>query len=138
MLILENKLVVEPAEPVKNGYLFEGWLATKDSTDKFDISNKTITGPTRIYARWKPDDKLDKYEVTIEVYLDGEKWTDNGSKTFALKAKDSEEFIRDLNAVADGQFTAKAPDYIEWTLCRRTGSAKQRRIYLGQMESSFR
>lgn len=102
-IILKDNIAAKPADPVKDGYIFEKWVKENDATTEFDFNNPIIS-PTNVYASWKSDDKPDAYKVTIEVYLDGKKWTENCTKTFALKATDSGELTSNLSAVADGQY----------------------------------
>lgn len=102
-IILKDNIAAKPADPVKDGYIFEKWVKENDATTEFDFNNPIIS-QTNVYASWKSDDKPDAYKVTIEVYLDGKKWTENCSKIFALKAKDSGKLTSNLSAVAEGQY----------------------------------
>ncbi len=102
-IILKDNIAAKPADPVKDGYIFEKWVKENDATTEFDFSN-SITSQTNVYASWKSDDKPDTYKVTIEVYLDGKKWTENCTKTFVLKATDSGKLTSNLGAVAEGQY----------------------------------
>lgn len=43
--------VEEPADPVKEGYKFDGWYTDKNYTTKFDFKTP-ITGNTFVYAKW--------------------------------------------------------------------------------------
>ncbi len=103
-IILKDNFAVKPAtDPVKDGYIFEKWVTTNGATTEFEF-NSPIASQTNVYASWKSEDKPDAYKVTIEVYLDGKKWTENCTKTFALKATDSGKLTSNLSAVADGQY----------------------------------
>lgn len=103
-IILKDNFAAKPAtDPVKDGYIFEKWVKENDATTEFDF-NSPIASQTNVYASWKSEDKPDAYKVTIEVYLDGKKWTENCSKIFALKAKDSGKLTSNLSAVAEGQY----------------------------------
>ena len=103
-IILKDNFAVKPAtDPVKDGYIFEKWVTTNGATTEFEF-NSPIASQTNVYASWKSDDKPDACKVTIEVYLDGKKWTENCTKTFALKATDSGELTSNLSAVAEGQY----------------------------------
>ncbi len=102
-IILKDNIAAKPADPVKDGYIFEKWVKENDATTEFDFNNPIIS-PTNVYASWKSEDKPGAYKVTIEVYLDGKKWTENCTKTFALKATDSGKLTSNLSAVADGQY----------------------------------
>ena len=102
-IILKDNIAAKPADPVKDGYIFEKWVKENDATTEFDF-NSPIASQTNVYASWKSEDKPDAYKVTIEVYLDGKKWTENCTKTFALKATDSGKLTSNLSAVAEGQY----------------------------------
>ena len=103
-IILKDNFAAKPAtDPVKDGYIFEKWVKENDATTEFDF-NSPIASQTNVYASWKSEDKPDAYKVTIEVYLDGKKWTENCTKTFALKATDSGKLTSNLSAVAEGQY----------------------------------
>ena len=44
--------VAKPADPVKDGYTFEGWYAEVNGEEQFDFDTP-ITGDITLYARWK-------------------------------------------------------------------------------------
>ena len=102
-IILKDNIAAKPADPVKDGYIFEKWVKENDATTEFDF-NSPIASQTNVYASWKSEYKPGAYKVTIEVYLDGKKWTENCTKTFALKATDSGKLTSNLSAVAEGQY----------------------------------
>ena len=102
-IILKDNIAAKPADPVKDGYIFEKWVKENDATTEFDF-NSPIASQTNVYASWKSEYKPGAYKVTIEVYLDGKKWTENCTKTFVLKATDSGKLTSNLGAVAEGQY----------------------------------
>ena len=52
-----------PNDPIKEGYVFDGWYADKDLTVPFDFKNP-ITQDTYVYAKWK----VKTFTVTFTVY----------------------------------------------------------------------
>ena len=51
-----NTAITEPAEPIKEGYTFEGWFTDKACTTAYDFSTK-ITGNITLYAKWAEDER---------------------------------------------------------------------------------
>lgn len=49
--IVENEMVSKPADPVAEGYQFEGWFADSTLNDKFNF-NQAIKTDTVLYAKW--------------------------------------------------------------------------------------
>jgi len=43
---------VEPATPVKTGYIFGGWYTDLSYSDIWDFNNDTVTENTTLYAQW--------------------------------------------------------------------------------------
>ena len=72
-IILKDNIAAKPADPVKDGYIFEKWVTANGTTTEFDF-NSPIASQTNVYASWRSDDKPDACKVTIELYLDGKKW----------------------------------------------------------------
>ena len=52
-----------PNDPIREGYVFDGWYADKDLTVPFDFKNP-ITEDTYVYAKWK----VKTFTVTFTVY----------------------------------------------------------------------
>ncbi len=50
--ILYNGLVVKPADPSKEGYIFAGWYKEADYQTKWDFTTDKITSEVTIYAKW--------------------------------------------------------------------------------------
>ena len=50
--VLENECIVEPKNPVRNGYKFVAWYTDKELNDKFDFSTP-ITDDIILYAKWR-------------------------------------------------------------------------------------
>lgn len=46
-----NTVISEPAAPVKEGYVFDGWYTDKNFTAKFDFGEKLMKSVT-LYAKW--------------------------------------------------------------------------------------
>ena len=52
---LENEAPTEPADPVRNGYIFGGWYTDEACTDGNEFNFTAILETTtRIYAKWTP------------------------------------------------------------------------------------
>ncbi|MDO4481370.1 MAG: MBG domain-containing protein [Bacillota bacterium] len=49
--VSENGKLSEPAEPVREGYIFEGWYSDKELTTVYDFAAK-VTKSFTIYAKW--------------------------------------------------------------------------------------
>ena len=56
--------VVEPDEPVREGYTFKGWYL---DDKKWNFMTDTVSGDTTLKASWK----LDKYDVTYKGLISG-------------------------------------------------------------------
>lgn len=67
--VSRNTAVAEPAEPTREGYVFEGWFTDKDCTEAYDFSTK-VTKNITLYAKWTeeqiegPDNPTDPDEPT--------------------------------------------------------------------------
>lgn len=55
-----NESIVEPNDPEREGYEFEGWYSDNGLSILFDF-NTLITSPITLHAKWK----INKYEVSI-------------------------------------------------------------------------
>lgn len=56
--VKEGEKVKKPADPTKEYYKFVGWYSDKDLKTAFDF-NTSIKAATTLYAKWKPQGKLD-------------------------------------------------------------------------------
>ena len=50
--VKKEETISEPAAPVKDGYVFEGWYTDKELTQKYDFS-AVVTKSFTLYAKWK-------------------------------------------------------------------------------------
>lgn len=100
--IEKGNVIEEPKEPVREGYTFEGWYLSEDSTDEFDFSTK-LDKDTTLYAKWsmnvsndsdKDNDKkvelsVSKSSVKLEVGKSTTiKATTNSNKKVTWKTSD--------------------------------------------------
>ena len=60
-LVTYGVKITQPADPAKEGFVFNGWFVDKDFTTAFDF-NKTITDNVTIYAKWVVDDNAENKE----------------------------------------------------------------------------
>ncbi len=50
--VFRNQTVTEPAVPIKEGYIFDGWYLDKEFTEKYDFSSR-VTKAMTLHAKWK-------------------------------------------------------------------------------------
>ena len=64
--VKENDIVAKPADPAKEGFIFDGWYIDSTLTNKMDFS-KPITSDTTLYSKWKVDDVKVIYIVSFDT-----------------------------------------------------------------------
>ena len=88
--------IIEPAVPVKNGYVFEGWYESADNgstlSDKPFIFAYMPARSLTLYAKWSA--QIVKYTITFE--------TNGGSLVTAIEAKAGEQIEEPIAPVKDG------------------------------------
>ncbi len=58
-------LVPEPAEPVRPGYIFEGWYKNAECTIPWDFNKDIADRGTVIYVKWEKDANTIAYNITV-------------------------------------------------------------------------
>ena len=53
--VASGKTVSEPADPTREGYVFDGWYIDKELTDAYDFGDK-VTKSFTLYAKWTEED----------------------------------------------------------------------------------
>lgn len=61
--VVPGGLAVEPGEPVRGGYDFQGWSRTPGGPDRWDFAADTVPGDMTLYAVWKEK----TYQITGTV-----------------------------------------------------------------------
>lgn len=74
-----NTKPIKPENPIKKGFVFDGWYADEQLKEPFDF-NILLTKDTTIYASWK--EKVYSYEF---IEGNNQKLTINDIKSFTLK-----------------------------------------------------
>lgn len=59
--VISGELATEPDDPVRDGYVFDGWFTEAAFTNEFDFDNE-ITAATVLYAKW-----LERFDVTFNL-----------------------------------------------------------------------
>ena len=54
---LYQEAIEKPADPVKDGFAFNGWVTEKNGTELFDF-DKGLSGDTTVYASWRNESDL--------------------------------------------------------------------------------
>lgn len=66
-VITENERAVKPADPSKEGCIFEGWYTAATDGAQFDF-NMAITSDLTLYAHWNnPNPNNETYRVTFDL-----------------------------------------------------------------------
>ena len=67
--------IIEPEEPVRDGYTFNGWYKDMDRTELWNFQNDTVTGNMTLFAGWMtgtaviPDTPVDGNTMGVIVVL---------------------------------------------------------------------
>ena len=61
--VVPGGLAVEPGDPVRGGYDFQGWSRTPGGPDRWDFAADTVPGDMTLYAVWKEK----TYQITGTV-----------------------------------------------------------------------
>lgn len=57
-IVQYGEKIVEPEEPTRPGYTFNGWYTDLDKTDLWDFDNDTVQGNMTLYAGWLEGEAL--------------------------------------------------------------------------------
>ena len=60
--------VEEPGDPVREGYIFQGWFKDPESSEPWDFENDTVTADTILYAGWSVNPN---YIISVTFHLPG-------------------------------------------------------------------
>ena len=66
--VTDGDKVIQPADPVKDGYTFDGWYSNEAYTTEFDFA-QPINSDTTIYVKWVKNPEVVEY---VNVTIDGE------------------------------------------------------------------
>ncbi len=112
--LARNSLISEPTEPIRTGYIFDGWYKDIVLKMAWDFSSDTVTENTTLYAKWrvKSSDssgtKIPTKSNKIPEELKGEneeivikdrnvEITFNGESFENLKNRDVEFVVKEVN-----------------------------------------
>ena len=98
----ENKTAKEPAEPTKEGYVFDSWYL---DNKKYDFKEKVLKDIT-LKAKWIEDKNTKKYTVTFN--------SDGGSNVA------SQTIIENKRATKPNNPTRSGYTFVEWQLNGKT------------------
>lgn len=62
----ENGKITKPADPVKEGYIFDAWYKESTFDNKWDFENDIVAADTKLYAKFLPEAEVTKYNVTFK------------------------------------------------------------------------
>lgn len=62
----ENGKITKPADPVKEGYVFDAWYKESTFDNKWDFENDIVAADTKLYAKFLPEAEVTKYTVTFK------------------------------------------------------------------------
>lgn len=101
--VCQGELCIRPADPMRDGYTFEGWYADYNCSTAYDFSTP-ITGNITVYAKWAADEStttslvLDMKDIPASDYT--ENFSKNGFNFYATSSKNLT--VSALEATVDG------------------------------------
>lgn len=72
-IVQYGEKVVRPEDPVREGYIFDGWYQDIHLTEKWDFDSDVVQGNMSLYAKWSPATTADNTPETSDM-LHGWPW----------------------------------------------------------------
>lgn len=98
-----GKLLTEPSEPTRIGYVFVGWYKDADLKTEWDFAADTVTEDITLYAKW-----VDESDATGCDVLSADGFEVDGS-TLSVKVPNAQEHFALSEAIT-------VSPYAEWTV----------------------
>lgn len=87
-IVLENNTISKPNDPIKDGYIFDGWYIDSTFNNKYDF-NTIINDNITLYAKW-----IESIKITYD--LNGGIPTNNYQDTVIIPKSNNKIIINDL------------------------------------------
>ncbi len=87
--VAEGETAEKPDDPVREGFVFDGWYSDEGLTEEYDFS-EPVTEDITVYARWTEESVPAEITYTIVSGADSI-WTKGSGKTVTITVKRSEE-----------------------------------------------
>ncbi len=107
-------LILKPADPTRDGYIFGGWYKEASCTNKWDFDTDTVTGARTLYALWYQEKSYIENTSTSGGYIDT-----------GYLASDSTKMIIDFNYTGNADSVligSEGPDF-------KIGTYKKTRLF---------
>lgn len=63
--VKRGDLLVKPADPIKAGFMFDGWYKDVDGKEPWDFAHDQVEVNTHLYAKWKKNEGDKRYEDVL-------------------------------------------------------------------------
>ena len=94
--VVKGDCVIKPANPLKKGFVFDGWYTDKALSNAFDFGTPITEGIT-LYAKWSP------VQVDIQIDTHPEKYEDTRvDRTFDVTVSSSNAVITEISYKLNG------------------------------------
>lgn len=90
----ENGKITKPADPVKEGYVFDAWYKESTFDHKWNFENDIVAADTKLYAKFLPEAEVTKYTVTFK--------SDENTVINTVTVKEGNSVGEPKNPVKDG------------------------------------
>ena len=70
-LVEKEGLLPLPSDPVRKGYIFDGWYSDAKFKKPWDFEKDTAKGEMTIYAKWLADESTIEFDIVIEDTVGG-------------------------------------------------------------------